>query len=65
MIEALRVMTYIKLSLPTGNWDIAFFLGLFHKVSCRVVCSTREFRYDAKAGKCAALVVVKRRNLID
>lgn len=24
MIEALRVMTYIKLSLPTGNWDRAF-----------------------------------------
>ena len=24
MIEALRVMTYFKISLPTRNWDIAF-----------------------------------------
>ncbi len=23
MIEALRVMTYFKISLPTRNWDIA------------------------------------------
>lgn len=28
MIEALRVMTYFKISLPTRNWDIAFFMGL-------------------------------------
>ena len=27
MIEALWVMTYFKISLPTRNWDIAFFLG--------------------------------------
>ena len=24
MIEALWVMTYFKISLPTRNWDIAF-----------------------------------------
>ena len=28
MIEALWVMTYFKISLPTRNWDIAFFLAL-------------------------------------
>ncbi|GAB3214889.1 hypothetical protein GCM10027295_05290 [Pseudaeromonas pectinilytica] len=27
MIEALWVMTYFKISLPTRNWDIAFFLS--------------------------------------
>ena len=26
MIEALWVMTYFKISLPTRNWDIAFFM---------------------------------------
>ena len=28
MIEALWVMTYFKISLPTRNWDIAFFYPL-------------------------------------
>ena len=28
MIEALWVMTYFKISLPTRNWDIAFFIAL-------------------------------------
>ena len=28
MIEALWVMTYFKISLPTRNWDIAFFIWL-------------------------------------
>ena len=29
MIEALWVMTYFKISLPTRNWDIAFLIGQF------------------------------------
>jgi len=28
MMEALKVMTYFKVSLSTHNWDIAFFLPL-------------------------------------
>ncbi|RWT03462.1 hypothetical protein DN600_15655 [Aeromonas caviae] len=27
MMEALRVMTYFKVSLSTCNWDSAFFMG--------------------------------------
>ena len=31
MIEALLVMTYFKISLPTRNWDIAYLIhGLAH-----------------------------------
>ena len=26
MMEALKVMTYSKVSLPTRNWDSAFFM---------------------------------------
>ncbi len=47
---------------------VGFFLRLFHKVLARAVCSSDEFGYDAKVGRCAAWVVVlvyKRRNLID
>ncbi len=28
MMEALRVMTYSKVSLSTCNWDSAFFMGM-------------------------------------
>ncbi len=28
MMEALKVMTYLKVSLSTHNWDSAFFMGL-------------------------------------
>ena len=31
MIEALWVMTYFKISLPTRNWDIAFLLANRHQ----------------------------------
>ncbi len=37
---------------------VGFFLRLSRKVLSPAVCSSDEFGYDAKAGKCAAWVVV-------
>jgi hypothetical protein len=42
MIEALRVMTYIKLSLPTRNWDRAKFKALSQLCVARI-----KTRYQA------------------
>ena len=43
MMEALKVMTYSKVSLPTRNWDSAFFMrsALARQISSRLAPASR------------------------